>query len=543
MRRLIPPLLAFALAVPAGAYAQDGEAEAVASCEDTAEMDRFRLYRQMSLDLRGRVPSMAEMQALAEAGDAPLDDAAVAAMADEMIEDEEFWNFFRRHHLDMLWPNLDQIELVNAAIALLLPAFLYDNDGTDGERLFNLYTGLYGRGGLVPCLDEPAEFDDEGYPVMTDYGDGTMREGWVMVEPYWAPGTQIKVCALEARNMAVANNGQGCDTAQGMLTGTCGCGAHLERCLSIDSGRILNESLQQQLLGALEAPVRDGGSYFSALQGNQEQVNGPIVHYYRHQVMYAVDPVILRSPVDLETLPDIPFDAVDEWHEVERVGPHSGILTSLVYLLRFQTARARANRFYNAFFCSAFVAPADGLPSPNDDCSQNPNLRERCGCNACHASLEPLAAYWGRFANAGSMYLDPEEFPTYVGRCANCADDPERPCDQICDRFYVTEVAEGDENHATYAGVLRSYEFLPAEEVERVEQGPQGLVDLALSNNTLGQCATVQLFRRFYNRDPLPEEQGGLVRDYSNAFVDGGYDYKQLVKAMVTDPAYRRLDR
>ena len=54
----------------------------------------------------------------------------------------------------------------------------------------------------------------------------------------------------------------------------------------------------------------------------------------------------------------------DALGEVVEAGPaHAGVLTSPAYLLRFQTHRARANRFHVSFLCQPFVAPDGGLPA------------------------------------------------------------------------------------------------------------------------------------------------------------------------------------
>ncbi len=521
------------LAAPLAAAAQD---EASEPCDDVVEVDRFRLLRQLTLDLAGRVPTVDELEAVRDADDVG------EAQVDALLAAPEFSNFVRRHHRDLLWPATDAIEVVNAAVALLLPAqlYMYEGDG-DPDRLFLLFTGVYGRGGLVPCKDEPAEWDEDGNLIFETLPDGTRREGWVMVEPYWAPGTEVKVCALEARIQPVSETGVPCDTAQGLLTGTCGCGPNLQRCASIPVALDVALSLQEQVMRMVERPIAEGRPYTDALIGQTEEVNGPLVHYYRYLAPMALDPIILEPPVPVAELPDVPYGDA-EWHPAPRAhAKHSGLLTSMSYLLRFQTDRARANRFYNAFLCEPFVAPPNGLPSPNDECSQEPNLRKRCGCNYCHGRLEPAAAYWGRFANAGTYYLDPATYPTYLARCAACAENPDRMCDFICDRFYVSEIGHPDE--APYAGVLKSYQWRDADEVAHVEAGPQALVEANIENGKLAQCVTRKVFERLYHRPMSPSEVEDELPALAADFAAGGYDFKALVKALVLHPGYRRMAR
>ena len=525
MMRRLATVLAVSLGVCAAAYAQE-------ACDDTVDADRHRLLRQLTLDLLGRVPTVEELDALG--------DQVTEADVDRLLDSTEFSTFVRRHHKDLLWPSTEALDIVNAAGGLLLPASFY-YDGGDPERLFLLFVGIYERGGLVPCRDEPAEWDDAGNLVFEDYGDGTRREGYVMVEPSWAPETEVKVCALEARINEFANNGQPCSNFNGMATGSCGCGPNLQHCASIPVVLDTVQSLQDQLLRMVEQPIDEGKPYTEMLLGTTEPVNGRLVHYYRYLAPMAVDPIVFVPPVAVEDLPDIPYGDL-EWHDVQRAhGKHSGLLTSISFLLRFQTSRARANRFHHAFLCDPFVAPADGLPSPNDECSQNPNLKERCGCDFCHTRLEPAASWWGRFAEAGTMYVDPAIYPPYNSRCAACARNGGQGCDFICQRFYVTQIGHPDLE--PFAGVLKSYLFRSDEEVEHVETGPRGFVQQSLDSGALPACVAEKLFTRLYHREPSADEKRTELTRFTTAFIDSDYDFKSLVKTLVMDPAYGRMVR
>ena len=505
-------------------------APAQEACNDVVEVDAARQLRQLTLDLHGRVPTLAEVEAVGA-----VDEARV----DAMLESEEFSAFIRRHHQDLLWPNADGLEIVNAAAALLLPAQFYDGIG-DGQRLFLIFTGFYQRGGIVPCKDEPAEWDENGDLIFEDMPDGTRREGYVMISPYWAPDTQVKICALEARDNEFSDDGIACNTANGLFTGTCGCGPALQHCASLDVAYELVPLLQEQQLRMVEATIRENRPYTDMLLQQTEEVNGPLVHYYKYLAPMAVDPFIQYPPVAVDDLPEIPY-ADRAFRSVPRHAPqHAGILTSMSYLLRFQTSRARANQFYNSFLCQPFVAPPDGLPSPNDACSQEPNLRNRCGCSDCHATLEPSAGHWGRFADAGTAWLDPDLFPTFMARCAQCARNPNGACDFICDRFYVSEVGHPDE--MPYAGVLKSYQWRDAGEVAKVEAGPKALVQQAIDDGRLARCAATKAFARLYHREPTMEERDDITR-FAEVFKSSGYDFKALIKALVLDPGYRRMKR
>ena len=540
-KRALGILLAGAMLLPGGAaWADDGAEPAVAiACDGGEEIDRFRHLRQLTLDLWGRVPTVGELDTIIDAGE--VSDAHVA----EMLDSDELDAFVRRYHRDLLWPNTQQFELVNPALTLLIPSAFYDggagNYGVDPweSPLFTLYQGLYARGGLVGCADKPAVFDDYGYPVLEAWPDGTMRDGWVMIEPYWAPGTEVKVCALEARAKLEAFNGASCSTVEALYTGYCGCGPDLQHCLTIDGAGELADSLQEQSLRMAGKPIAEGRSYFDMLTDIDDEVNGPIVHFYRHLAQLAVDPTIYIPPVPVAQLPADMDWTTTEWRALPRGAGHSGVLTSMLYLLRFQTDRARANRFWEAFMCTPFIADAASLPSPNDACSNEPNLRKRCGCNTCHATLEPSAAYWARFSNAGTLYLDPLLFPKYRASCATCMENGN--CDFTCQRYYVTEAGHPDEE--PYLGMLSAFMFRGEEESSHVEAGPAGLVSEQLASGVLQRCTTERVFERLHGRDMTPEERQELLPDIVAQFEASGWDFKELLKAWVTSPSYRRIAR
>ena len=170
-----------------------GLQSAASAAESVDSVDRYRYLRQLTLDLLRRVPSVEELEALDGALD--VDEAAI----DALIAHEDFDALITRHHQDLLWPNFNHFELVSPAIALLLPATFYDPAYEETERpdrLFTIYTGLYERGGFVPCGDWPAEFDAQGDPVMVPHDDGTMRDGYVLMPTYWSGGEPVPVCAL-----------------------------------------------------------------------------------------------------------------------------------------------------------------------------------------------------------------------------------------------------------------------------------------------------------------------------------------------------------
>ena len=52
----------------------------------------------------------------------------------------------------------------------------------------------------------------------------------------------------------------------------------------------------------------------------------------------------------------------DNWVLIQLDEEHAGVLTRPAYLIRFQTNRGRADRFYTNFLCQPFEPPEEGLP-------------------------------------------------------------------------------------------------------------------------------------------------------------------------------------
>jgi len=484
-----------------------------------------RLLRRLTLDLWGEPPSLEALQSLERW-------PSSEQQLDALLSDERASYWLTRFHEDIFWPALEIGDLINPAASLLLPATFYEGP-LGGEQLFTLFTGLSRRGGLVPCLDEPAAWDEEGALIMEEQADGTRREGYVWVTPYWSE-EPVKVCALESLAEESGPAGVSCESFEGLSSGRCGCGATLERCASIDSALELLSSFRDQVARYAAEHAAEGADYFALLTRAEEPVNGPIAHYYRHLASSAIDPIVLVAPINRAELPSLDFKDRDVWRWTSRAAPvHSGLLTSTPFLLRFQTARARANRVSQALLCEPFIATSGVLPSPEDDCSQEPNLRRRCGCADCHARLEPLSAHWARFSDAGALYLDPERFPSYLASCAACADDG--PCPDLCKRFYVSEAPS--EAHRDYLGVLKAYEWRGADEIERLEAGPSALIEEAISRGALPRCLTQQLFERLVGRAPHAEERERL-RGYAQEFASDA-SLRALIKRLLNDTSYQ----
>ena len=547
-------------AAPARADAQS----ATVQCSvDTRPLPPHRLLRRLSLDLRGRIPTPAELQAQ------NMDAGVPEGLIDQYLASEDFVGVMRRHHEDLLWPNIDQIELLPET-HILYPYPLGPDEVVYFSALRAAFVRAAGGANLfLPCKAEPAEFDENGQLILEPVTVGSeivaYQEGYVEVSPYWAPDTTIKVCALDAldapsgavcpgpadryplvEGICAQFDGFGallqgdfrgtstaCTGPLAILSPECGCGPNLRNCVTPEVSAEIRRSLLEQELRVVERVIRDDLPYDQVLLSKRVDFNGPVAHYLEHLSNLTFDTYSGLDPT--APVPDsLTYDRRD-WVAVDRTGRHAGVLTTPGYLLKFQTGRQRAHRFYNAFECASFI-PNGPLPSPFEPCSQRQDLTQRCGCDACHKTLEPLASHWGRYAEYGFLPMDEAQFPTVVDdRCTL----PISSIEQFfeCLRFYELDPVGEEED---FRGYLLSYVFrTPAEQVN-ITEGPTKLVRDSLASGRLDRCTVRRMWTHFMRREPTLDEDGTVIPELTTQFAADDRSLKALVKTIVLHPAYGR---
>lgn len=482
--------------------------------------------RSLSLDLRGVIPSPEDYEQL-EGGEVP------ESLIDAWMQTPEFTEQVVRHHRALLWPNVSDIRLLSNRQRLL-----YE----DGVYYRYLVAPAY-RGGPVSCGDFEAEWDQDGELITTTNEDGYIQEGWVEVHPYWAPDSTIKVCAFEAQEDRVSPWGTECDTYDGRYDPYCGCGPNLAWCDTFSlghNGDNPNPPVAKAIVGDIEHRIAkvidEDQSYLEILLGHTMFVNGPLAHFYRYQTRVPAHVRFNEVPVDPALLPDLPFTDEDTWVEVPLGDEQAGILTSTFYLMKFQTRRARANRFYNAFLCQPFTPPDGGIQNL-DDPHATLDLSKREGCNYCHALLEPAGAHWGRWGEYGAGYTNPEDFPAFNEDCEWCAETGSS-CSEACATYYLVDPLASEED--PYVGYLKSYEFLEDRYLENIEVGPKLLVDRTVVDGRLPVCVAEKTAAWLLGRDIEAYEEP-WVQELSEEFVASGFRYRELVKAIVTSENYRSV--
>jgi hypothetical protein len=300
---------------------------------------------------------------------------------------------------------------------------------------------------------------------------------------------------------------------------------------------LVRSALNEEPLRIVGSVVQRDEDYFDIFRTRRSFVNGALAFLYKNQLA-AVQGLELSAPAPSDALPDIPY--VDTaFYEIVRNPEHAGVLTTPAWLGRFPTWRSRISQFRSAFMCRPFTPATASLPSPDDACTREPNLAHRCGCKNCHTAIEPMTAWFGRWAERSAKYLAPADFPAFDPYCQQCALTGQG-CTPRCRQQYVTSTVDAD--GARYAGTLRGYLYRTPEEEKRIDEGPQGLVSSAIASGELESCAVRNAWSRLLGRTMSENEMSAVLPDLVVTFADKHHSYRELVRAIVTSPAYRRVD-
>lgn len=508
------------------------------TCAPDQAPDRFRLLRQLTLDLYGRIPTIDEYERVRDHGLAPAD-------IDAMFESDEYYAGLREYFRSVIWGGLPEDVSAISATHLVVPQagiWFAPNLRTQFRGRFN-----------VSCLNQAqTQFDAAGrplpistFPDATCTGGACKQEGYVMVTPYWSP-TPIKVCAFDAQalptGIAIGATPAPACTPFARNAG-CGCGPNLRFCLPTLGNEVhdtVRTAIADEGPRIFEWVAREGRSYFEAFTTPHSFVNGPLAQFYRELGGPSV-PLQLggRVTYDMRVTSPARSFADATWLPVERGDVHAGVLTTAGFMLRFASNRARVNRFYSAFRCEPFVPPAGGLP-PEPAGLPDPNLRTRSGCAGCHDTIERAAAHWGRWRTTGQVgYLGPVDV-SFEGARAECSTCTAATCSTFCDAYFITaRNSTHPDELAAWKGWPHARAYLSADEAAAIDLGPRGLVDEPAEQATLASCAVRTLAERLLGRELSEDEVLGLLPSVTDLFARSGYQVNALYRALLDLPQYR----
>ena len=474
--------------------------------------------RALSLDLRGVVPEPDEVSLMD--GEVPED------VIDDWLGTNAFAERAVKFHRGLLWNNITNVRAVpNQALLGVISGIWFDSTRAGARR----------GEALAHCGTQPATFDPDGNIIAVEQEDGLIQEGWVWVTPYWAPDTQIQVCAFDAVELERSPRGTDCSTSAAFTDVECGCGPNLQWCTPFSEHQSVMASFGEEVEERVRQNVLSDASWLDLLTGQTAYMNGRMVHFLKHHASFPGGVRFTEPMVDAETLPDLAYDDND-LVAVDLGSEHSGIFTSPAFLLRFQTGRARANQLYNNFLCQPFQPPTNGLPAVDE---QRPtlDLTVRDGCKYCHALLEPAAAHWGRWSPAGAGYLDPDAFPAYSPECAQCATGL-IDCSETCSRYYLTRPLAAEQD--PYVGWLNAYAFLETRHEPNVELGPGLLIEQGVVDGRIPSCAAQKAAEWLLGRPVTANDQPWLD-SLAADFVASGYSWRTLIKRIVMSSEYRSV--
>ena len=606
-----------------------------ASNADAAKtLDDYRHFRALSIDLEGRMPTRAELDAF-EKPDFDLDRWISAH-----LDGDAYVERLTRIYMDQLRLEVSPAFLFTPAATTLRRVSLKGPQGTtiyvyyrqnqrrarvetDGEFcLTTKETGLRVKMNNQPPEGTAIAIDQKTLDANTvlvkpwwlyrDYRSASpvlrFGEGWTTADPGYqpvdtllkepdnSPTESVRVCKEEAQSSetgtiyasgrdkpipadkldrlrpapaddpyAKKHKGEAisCRSSAAVTTSIdCGCGVGLEHCMPGDgNGNDVRAFVfpTRMPLGVSEplGTAPQGESSWHKLWWSQEAVhfmghlfgedhdfremltakwsyvNGPLAQFYRSTapatccgpakafgLIEATEPLFDpdAAPTSLA-----PHD-VATWDFVKDRGPRaSGIVTMPVFLTKFASRRARGAALYNTFLCKSFVS-GNVMLQP----STEPNLMKREGCSTCHATLEPLAAYFSRVVETDWTFLPAAQFPLSSDKCKK---NPQGKIPGFCTSYY--DPAFTDDESALLRGAYAS--------MEHADAGPIGAALAITGNPDFAACAVERVASSFLGR-PLTSDDDALDKSLIEAFVSGGYKMKPLVRALVKSSAYQHAN-
>jgi hypothetical protein len=469
--------------------------------------------------------------------------------------------------------------VLDANTVLVKPWWLYaDYKAASPTKLYDATTWVTDHPGFVPInalLSEPDGSQTKMVRVCKEEAQtgatGTLyAPGWPKTTP---PPEDRAIPLPQDSSYAKANAGKpvSCSIDIGLSSSAdCGCGVGLERCNPAPDNAFdpkgFNFTTQQPIgldeptdavdqatsswwrvwwgeeasrfLGYIFSEDRD---FREVLTAKYTLVNGPLTQFYASRApatccgkavnLGYTAPEPLFDPKSLPSL--LPHD-VQKWQLVDDRGPHAaGIMTMPVFLVKYGSRRARAHVLYNAFKCKDFIAGNIQLKP-----STEPNLMIRDGCSTCHATLEPMAAYFSRIVENDWTFLPPEQFPILNPACK--ADSMGKISNGNCGNYYDPAFADTTNGtlRGAYPDTFSNGKYgMPGADAH-AEAGPQALAEALTGDPDFPACVAQNVATSMLGR-PLTADDAAFKQSVAEAFVKSGYKMSAVVQAVLSSSRYR----
>lgn len=301
---------------------------------------------------------------------------------------------------------------------------------------------------------------------------------------FWYPGVVAWVCPTVLRSC-------GSDLANCFIefeNEDLARNAELGSTAAFDTESAVVKSLAKQSAGLATAVVVGGFPYTNILQPGVTAVDGAIAHFLKQSHHFDLAKLSLNQEL-VDIINSIPltetrFRLVYTGDSYEQ----GGVLSTFGWLRRYEKNRTRANMLYERLLCRKFTAE---LPTvfPQDP----GNLRETPGCAGCHATLDPLADFFKIWGEGGELYT-----------------------------------GEKTVSSTTFNGQTGSY-----------------LSDLATiirNDNAFATCTVQNVWEYLMGRE-FYDDEADLRAALTSYFVETSYDFKELLYAVATHPAFTVAER
>ena len=495
---------------------------------DDGLMTGTRYLRSVSLDLLGRLPTIEEYDLIGD------DQTIPDSLLDQWLESDEFHNQVLYYHNLLLLNDLEFVKFQNFVH--------YMDRSSDGIYYIKRRSSRIGESSLShnpPCGDYEATFDENNKPIRTTNFDGSLDEGYVWVTPYWAPETQVKVCASEAQETEITTLGRDCKTNFGPADPECGCGPNLNWCIPNFTTGVYHQivdDFNEQINQYISKIISEDRPYTELFTGDTLLLNGPLTHMYKYLVFHPHGATMEHPPFDRNLMPNLTYTEADNWVEIPSIEANSGVFGLPGFLLRYHTNRRRAERVLSEFMCTELTPPAAGLAESTDEELFEADLRQLSGCSGCHSLIEPIAGYWGRWVEGGGSFVPESLFPPFSEECNEAArNGNDRNAFAKCqNEGYLMDPYWEDQ-----VGWYWSHAHLYESEQHYPMEGPRMLFEQKIADGTLPKCVVEKAVGQLLGRD-LNNRDTTWHRDLTRDFILNDYNYVQLIRNIVTSDQYRR---
>lgn len=153
---------------------------------------------------------------------------------------------------------------------------------------------------------------------------------------------------------------------------------------------------------------------------------------------------------------------------------------------------------------------------------------KRPGCQTCHATLEPLAAYFARIEPSSTVFLPATNFPAVS---AACRKDKSGKLNGNCNALY--DVAFADDKGATLRSAYGS--------IAHADAAATGAGQDITKMPEFAECAVQRVASSFLGR-PTNADDAPLLTALDKEFVASGFRMKTLVRGIIRSSEYRKAN-